>query len=139
MHGRVARRVAPGMETGTECPENPEIPECPENWDIGGGRIIWEGAGEGGEEGGGGGRLWEVAKSKERVKAKLEGGTKRNRGRMLGEALGEGNRFAAGWMEYFRLPAAKTWLSETEGWLGRRLRCYRRKECKRRIGVIHAT
>ena len=93
----------------------------------------------GGEEGGGGGRLWEVAKSKERVKAKLEGGTKRNRGRMLGEALGEGNRFAAGWMEYFRLPAAKTWLSETEGWLGRRLRCYRRKECKRRIGVIHAT
>ena len=52
-----------------------------------------------------------------------------------GEVIGEVNRFAAGWLEYFRLAAAKKWLAETEGWLRRRLRCYRLKQCKRRIGV----
>jgi len=84
---------------------------------------------------GAGGRLLVAAKSKERMHAKLKALTKRNRGRALGEVIGEVNRFAAGWLEYFRLAAAKTWLAETEGWLRRRLRCYRLKQCKRRIGV----
>ena len=82
-----------------------------------------------------GGQLLVAAKSKERMKAKLKALTKRNRGRALGEVIGEVNRFAAGWLEYFRLAAAKSWLAETEGWLRRRLRCYRLRQCKRRIGV----
>ena len=82
-----------------------------------------------------GGQLLVAAKSKERMKAKLKALTKRNRGRALGEVIGEVNRFAAGWLEYFRLAAAKKWLAETEGWLRRRLRCYRLRQCKRRIGV----
>ena len=82
-----------------------------------------------------GGRLWVSTKSKERMRAKLKSLTKRNRGRALGEVIGEVNRYAAGWLEYFRLAAAKKWLAGTEGWLRRRLRCYRLKQCKRRIGV----
>ena len=82
-----------------------------------------------------GGRLRVAAKSKERMRAKLKALTKRNRGRSLGEVIGEVNRSTAGWLEYFRLAAAKRWLAETEGWLRRRLRCYRLKQCKRRIGV----
>ena len=84
---------------------------------------------------GDGGQLRVAAKSKERMRAKLKALTKRNRGRSLAEVIGEVNRFAAGWLEYFRLAAAKRWLAETEGWLRRRLRCYRLKQCKRRIGV----
>ena len=84
---------------------------------------------------GDGGQLRVAAKSKERMRAKLKALTKRNRGRSLTEVIGEVNRFAAGWLEYFRLAAAKKWLVDTEGWLRRRLRCYRLKQCKRRIGV----
>ena len=81
------------------------------------------------------GRLYISNKSKSRVREKLKVLTKRNRGRKLEIVIGELNQFLRGWLEYYKLAAAKGWLCETEGWLRRRLRCYRLKQCKRRLGI----
>lgn len=79
------------------------------------------------------GRLLVSEKSKARTSEKLKKLTKRNRGRKLESVIGEINRFMRGWLVYYRLASAKQWLKETEGWLRRRLRCYRLKQCKRRF------
>ena len=38
-------------------------------------------------------------------------------------------------LSYYGLASAKVWLTETEAWLRRRLRCYRLKQCKRRFAI----
>ena len=38
-------------------------------------------------------------------------------------------------LSYYGLASAKVWLTETEAWLQRRLRCYRLKQCKRRFAI----
>ena len=45
------------------------------------------------------------------------------------------NAFLRGWLNYYGLASAKVWLTETEAWLRRRLRCYRLKQCKRRFAI----
>lgn len=84
---------------------------------------------------GSGGKLWIARKSKERMRERIKGLTRRNRGRKLEAIIGELNRTLGGWLVYFRLASAKKWCSETEQWLRRRLRCYRLKQCKRRLGI----
>ena len=84
---------------------------------------------------GNGGKLWIAKKSKERMKKRIKELTRRNRGRKLETVIGELNRTLGGWLVYFRLANAKDWCSETERWLRRKLRCYRLKQCKRRIGI----
>ena len=84
---------------------------------------------------GNGGKLWIAKKSKERMKKRIKELTRRNRGRKLETVIGELNRTLGGWLVYFRLANAKNWCSETERWLRRKLRCYRLKQCKRRIGI----
>lgn len=84
---------------------------------------------------GSGGRLWMAKKSKERMKKRIKELTGRNRGRKLEAVIGELNRTLGGWLVYFRLANAKNWCGETEQWLRRKLRCYRLKQCKRRIGI----
>jgi len=41
-----------------------------------------------------------------------------------------------GWMLYFRLAQMKSKLTAIEGWLRRRLKCFRLKQCKRAIGIV---
>lgn len=77
------------------------------------------------------GQLWVSRKSKSRVTDKLKGMTKRNRGRKFEQIIGEINLYLGGWLAYYKLASAKRWLTETEQWLRRRLRCYRLKQCKR--------
>ena len=84
---------------------------------------------------GSGGKLWIAKKSKERMKKRIKELTRRNRGRKLETVIGELNKTLGGWLVYFRLANAKNWCSETEQWLRRKLRCYRLKQCKRRIGI----
>ena len=81
------------------------------------------------------GKLWISKKSKARIKKRIKALTKRNRGRTLGAVIQELNQTLRGWLMYFRLAEAKRWCKETEGWLHRKLRCYRLKQCKRRIGI----
>lgn len=84
---------------------------------------------------GSGGKLWTAKKSKERMKKRIKGLTRRNRGRKLEAVIGELNKTLGGWPVYFRLANAKNWCGETEQWLRQKLRCYRLKQCKRRIGI----
>jgi hypothetical protein len=81
---------------------------------------------------GGKGKLWIAKKSKERIKTRIKTLTNRNRGRKLEAVIKELNPTLRGWLMYFRLAEAKNWCKETEGWLRRKLRCYRLKQCKRR-------
>jgi RNA-directed DNA polymerase len=41
------------------------------------------------------------------------------------------NQYLTGWLGYFQLAQCKTLLEELDGWLRRKLRCIRLKQCKR--------
>jgi len=82
-----------------------------------------------------GGRLGLAPSSSDRMKDRLRRLTRRNRGRALEEVVGEINRFAAGWLGYFRHAECRNWLREVDGWLRQKLRCYRLKQAKRAKGI----
>jgi group II intron reverse transcriptase/maturase len=78
------------------------------------------------------GRIRAADKSIRRLKAKLRILTQRNRGVAFSELIRQINAVIRGWTNYFRL--ATCWLSsirELDGWLRRKLRCYRLKQCGR--------
>src|SRR4051812_16262106 len=56
--------------------------------------------------------------------------TKRNRTVGLEQMVGEANSFLAGWVTYFRHAHARSDLRGLDGWLRRKLRCVRLKQCK---------
>lgn len=74
-------------------------------------------------------------KGKQRFKAKLRQLTKRNRGISFEQLLGELNPVLRDWLNYFKYAKMRKHLSNIEGWLRRRLRCYRLKQCKRALGI----
>jgi RNA-directed DNA polymerase len=78
-----------------------------------------------------GGELGVAPKSQERVKERLRQITRRNRGIEIGEMVGELNSFLTGWVAYFRFAKCRTLLRELDGWVRRKLRCVRLKQCKR--------
>ncbi len=68
-----------------------------------------------------------------RLKDKVRGITKRNRGVKFEQIIKELNTVIIGWANYFYL--ANRWLSELrdiDGWIRRKLRCYRLKQCGRK-------
>ncbi len=72
-------------------------------------------------------------KSIARLKSRIREITRRNRGVKFEEVIRELNATINGWTNYFRL--ANIWLStfrELDGWIRRKLRCYRLKQCGRR-------
>lgn len=77
------------------------------------------------------GKIRIADKSITRFKKKIKQITKRNRGMSFTSVLHEVNVVMRGWVGYFRL--ADTWLPwrELDGWIRRRLRCYRLKQCGR--------
>ena len=77
------------------------------------------------------GRLGIASKSLERAKDRIRGITRRSRGISLERMIEELNSFLTGWVTYFRHAAMKSHLVELEGWVRRRLRCVRLKQCKR--------
>jgi len=78
-----------------------------------------------------GGRLTCAPKSIASAKARIRQITRRNRGRSLPTVIKELNQFLGGWIGYFRLAAAKTFLTGLDEWTRRKLRCLRLKQCKR--------
>jgi group II intron reverse transcriptase/maturase len=76
-------------------------------------------------------------KSIDRIKDRIREITQRSRGIAFELVIGELNQVIIGWSNYFRL--ANKWLSNLEaldGWIRRRLRCYRLKQCGRRYTIF---
>ncbi|MGD2144578.1 MAG: group II intron reverse transcriptase/maturase [Anaerolineae bacterium] len=78
-----------------------------------------------------GGRLGIAPRSLARAKQRIRAITRRNRGVSLGRMIQELNAFVSGWVTYFRHAACKTALQRLDGWIRRKLRCVRLKQCKR--------
>lgn len=75
-------------------------------------------------------------KSIERLKDKVKEITKRTRGVNFDELIKELNSVIIGWSNYFSL--ANKWLStirDLDGWIRRKLRCYKLKQCGRKYTV----
>jgi RNA-directed DNA polymerase len=77
------------------------------------------------------GRLGIAPTSLERAKERIRRITGRNRGIGFGRMIGEVNSFASGWVTYFRHAAYRSYFADLDGWLRRKLRCVRLKQCKR--------
>jgi len=75
-------------------------------------------------------------KSIERFKKKVKSITKRNRGVKFSQVIEDLNAACRGWATYFR--KAEVWLPwrSLDGWIRRRLRCYRLKQCGRKYTVF---
>jgi RNA-directed DNA polymerase len=82
-----------------------------------------------------GGTLGIAPKSLQRSKARLRQITKRNRAVSLGQMIGEANSYLTGWVTYFRHARSHSELRGLDGWLRRKLRCVRLKQCKQPAGL----
>lgn len=75
-------------------------------------------------------------KSIARLKDKIRDLTRRNRGVRFEQIIKELNLVLDGWSTYFRL--ANRWIStfrDIDGWIRRKLRCYRLKQCGKRYTI----
>lgn len=81
------------------------------------------------------GRVGLSAKSLKRLKDKVRQLTKRNRGVSLELVMLQLKRYLMGWINYYQLIASRSLLRDLDGWIRRRLRCYRLKQRKRKYGV----
>ncbi len=77
------------------------------------------------------GRLTIVKESISRLRKKICQLTKRNRDKKLEEIVHQVNRQLQGWIGYFRYTEYESQLRLLDGWIRRRLRCYRLKQKKR--------
>lgn len=82
------------------------------------------------------GRIGISKATEERLKTKLKAITKRNRGLSLEEILRELTAVLRGWLEYFKYASMKGKMQKLDGWLRRRLKCFRLKQCKRTMGIV---
>ncbi len=74
-------------------------------------------------------------KSERKVKQVVRGITKRNRGRSLEQVISELNKKLGGWINYFKLIDRPGQLRGLDGWIRRKLRCYRLKQRKRNYPI----
>ena len=74
--------------------------------------------------------------SEQRLKDKVKEVTKRNRGISLEEMLKELRRKLQGWLNYFRYAKMSRKMESIDGWIRRKLKCFRLKQCKRTIGIV---
>ena len=84
-----------------------------------------------------GGHIRVADTSLTRLKDKVREITKRNRGVPFSQIIDELNQVIIGWTNYFAL--ANKWLSnfrDMDGWIRRKLRCYRLKQCGRKHTIF---
>jgi RNA-directed DNA polymerase len=84
-----------------------------------------------------GGEIRVADKSIDRLKCRIREITRRNRGVKFEQVIKELNLTIIGWTSYFKL--ANSWLntfSALDGWIRRKLRCYRLKQCGRRYTIF---
>jgi RNA-directed DNA polymerase len=69
-------------------------------------------------------------KNLDRAKDRLREATRRNRGVSLERMVADANRFITGWVTYYRDARCRSTLLDLDGWLRRKFRCVRLKQCK---------
>jgi len=74
--------------------------------------------------------------SEARFKAKLKGITSRKRGISIQQMIKELKDVTRGWLVYYRGAKMQKKMEQIDGWLRRRLRSFRLKQCKRAIGIV---
>ena len=74
--------------------------------------------------------------SEGRLKDKVREITKRKRGMSLYEMLAELRTILQGWLNYFRYARMSSKMEAIDGWIRRKLKCFRIKQCKPRIGIV---
>ena len=77
------------------------------------------------------GKLIVAQESIKRLKDKVRQLTKRNRGKSLEEVVRQLNELLLGWVGYFKLTEYLSQLRQLDGWIRRKLRCYRLKQKKK--------
>lgn len=82
------------------------------------------------------GRLSVAPESLRRLKDKLREQTQRNRGRSFEQVVKEVNQTLRGWLGYFCLSSFKSTMSDLDGWIRRKLRCYRLKQRKKYWSIV---
>jgi RNA-directed DNA polymerase len=66
----------------------------------------------------------------DRLKQAIRKITKRNRGTSLDQIIDELRLKLPGWIRYFRLAKMKITLANLDGWIRRKVRCYKLKQLK---------
>jgi group II intron reverse transcriptase/maturase len=74
--------------------------------------------------------------SEARLKLKVKQITRRNRGVNMEQMLKELQVVLKGWLQYFRFARMGRRIELIDGWIRRKLRCVRLKQCKRTIGIV---
>lgn len=74
--------------------------------------------------------------SEARLKLKVKQITQRNRGVNMDQMIKELHIVLKGWLQYFRLARMGKKMEVIDGWIRRKLRCVRLKQCKRTIGIV---
>jgi len=82
------------------------------------------------------GNLGLSKESERRLKDKVRAITKRKRGMSLEEMIVELRTKLRGWLNYFRYARMSSKMEAIDGWIRRKLKCFRIKQCKRRIGIV---
>ncbi|MER9058395.1 group II intron reverse transcriptase/maturase [Mesorhizobium sp. M0910] len=81
------------------------------------------------------GSLGIAPESLARMKDRLRQIMRRNRGTSLEKMIAQVSAFTTGWVTYFRHARASSVLRDLDGWVRRKLRCARLKQCKRTMAV----
>jgi group II intron reverse transcriptase/maturase len=74
--------------------------------------------------------------SEGRLKDKVRKITKRKRGIKLEEILHQLRTKLQGWLNYFRYARMGNKMEAMDGWIRRKLKCFRLKQCKRKMGIV---
>lgn len=82
------------------------------------------------------GQIGMSKESERRLKAKIREVTKRSRGISLEDMLKQLRPKLQGWLNYFRYAKMSSKMEALDGWIRRRLKCFRLKQCKRTIGIV---
>ena len=84
----------------------------------------------------GNGMLTIAKQSLDRLRDKIRKITKRNRGASIEVVIAEINKIIPGWVRYFKLARCTHKLEDLDGWIRRKLRCYRLKQLKRTYTIM---
>jgi RNA-directed DNA polymerase len=77
-----------------------------------------------------GGRVGIASQSLDRAKDRVRQITRRSRGVSFDHVIDELNTFFSGWVTYFRYAECQGPLRKLDGWVRRKLRCLRLKQCR---------
>ena len=74
--------------------------------------------------------------SEQRFKSKLKAITSRRRGVSIESVIKQLRDVCRGWLIYYRSARMQKKIERIDGWLRRRIRCFKLKQCKRAIGIV---